>query len=119
MYTSIQPKQRCIEESEQRRRWFEELSSGDESSICESDEGEFDATERSDQETRFKLKVSDQEIELDNSSEYPTSNFYLGKGKVALMALRYQKLVSHVNDIPIIVKRAEDGNLHITDKEST
>nr|CAI5826346.1 unnamed protein product [Callosobruchus analis] len=60
-----------------------ELSSGDESPICESDEDEIDATERSDHETGSELEVSDQEIELDNSSDYSSSNFYLGKDKVS------------------------------------
>nr|CAI5853134.1 unnamed protein product [Callosobruchus analis] len=80
-----QPKQRRIEEPrdpEHWMRWLEKLFSWDESPICESDEDVVDSTERSDHETGTDLTISDQEIELDNSSEYSGSDFCLGKDKV-------------------------------------
>nr|CAI5858284.1 unnamed protein product [Callosobruchus analis] len=58
--TMSQPKQRRIEESrdlEQWMRWFEELSRGDKSPMCESHEGEVDATERIDHETGPELEL--------------------------------------------------------------
>nr|CAI5837897.1 unnamed protein product [Callosobruchus analis] len=50
---------------EQWMRWFEELSSGNESPI------------------KSELEVWDQETELDSSGEYSSSHFYLGKDKVS------------------------------------